>query len=186
MHGPNGPQPPHANLFEDNGALDACRDCSGSKCCGNIKHGGTIEPPFLTSLDVEQIARFTGLHPDTFSDAVRNPHTGNEVRFLKTSSREGCHFLTEGRCGIHDFRPVDCRLFPLDMKKVEGELAWVIYHYNHCELSERDMAILARQMGPALAALGHEVEDYATVPVPGMLNLPYKVIGRALEKPVEV
>ena len=172
--------------FIDNGALDACRDCSGAKCCGNIKHGGTIEPPFLTSFDVARIGLFTGLHPDVYSEILVNPHTGNPVRFLKTTSREGCHFLNEGRCSIHDHRPIDCRLFPLDIRKVEGKLSWVIYNYNHCELTERDMAILAKQMGAALAALGSELEDYATVPVPGMKNLPFKIVGRVLEKPVIV
>ncbi len=182
----DGPKTALVQPFNDNGALDACRDCSGAKCCGNIKHGGTIEPPFLTSFDVAQIGNFTGLHADIYSQTVVNPHTGNTVRFLKTTSREGCHFLHEGRCSIHDHRPIDCRLFPLDLKMVEGELTWVIYNYHHCELTERDMAILAKQMGTALTALGSEAEDYATVPVPGMQNLPYKVVGRAQENPIIV
>lgn len=182
----DGPKTALVQPFNDSGALDACHNCSGSKCCGNIKHGGTIEPPFLTSFDVAQIGQFTGLHPDVYSETVTNPHTGNEVRFLKTTSREGCHFLNEGRCSIHDHRPIDCRLFPLDLRMVEGALTWVIYNYHHCELTERDMEILAKQMETALMALGSEAVDYATVPVPGMMNLPFKVVGRALIKLVGV
>ncbi len=172
--------------FSEKASLDACQRCTDASCCKSGGIAKTIEPPFLTSFDIAQIGKFTGLPADVYSETVVNPHTGNTVRFLKTTSREGCHFLNEGRCSIHDHRPIDCRLFPLDLRMVEGELTWVIYNYNHCELTERDMAILARQMGTALAALGNEAEDYATVPVPGMKNLPFKIVGRALEKPVIV
>lgn len=163
--------------FNNNGSLDACRNCSGSKCCGNIRHGGTIEPPFLTSFDVERIARFAGLKPDDFSDEIVNPHTGNPVRFLKTTSKEGCHFLEAGRCNIHDLRPIDCRLFPLDVKQVASEMKWVIYDYRHCELTKRDIGLLMEQRAPALELLGGELLDYATVPTPGMMEIQYKVIA---------
>lgn len=163
-------------------SLDACQRCTAATCCKSGGMAKSIEPPFLTSFDVAQIGQFTGLHPDVYSEIVMNPHTGNAVRFLKTTSREGCHFLDEGRCSIHDHRPIDCRLFPLDLRIVEGALTWVIYDYNHCELTEHDMAILAKQMGTALAALGGETMDYATVPIPGMMNLPFKVVGKAVEK----
>lgn len=165
------------DLFKDSGSLDACRECSGSKCCGNIKHGGTIEPPFLTFFDVARISRATGLAADEFSDPVFNKVTGNHVRFLKTGSKHGCHFLEEGRCSIHNNRPIDCRLFPLDVKKLGGVLTWVIYEYEHCVLSDRDKDLLMKQVSPAMRVLEGELEDYATVPLSGMANIGYAVLG---------
>jgi hypothetical protein len=163
--------------FNDSGSLDACRDCSGAKCCGNIKVGGTIEPPFLTSHDVIRIGKRTGLGPDKFSDETVNPATGKTVRFLKINSTEGCHFLKAGRCSIHEFRPVDCRLFPLDLKMVNGAPQWVIYNYHHCDLSERDHKLLMEQIASATMILGYEMLDYATVPTPGMAEMGFKLVS---------
>lgn len=165
----------HSNL--DHACLDACVDCSGSKCCGAISYGGLIEPPFLTTFDIIQIEKGLGLNPDAFSDLRLNPNTGNKVRFLKTNPNGGCGYLDSGRCIIHSFRPVDCRLFPMDIRKLDGENKWVLYHFQHCELSESDLSLLKSQMPPALTILGNEVDDYASVPVPGMINLRYMIIS---------
>ena len=158
-------------------SLKACTDCSGSKCCGAISYGGIIEPPFLTAFDISQIKEGLGLQPDEFSDLRKNPNTGNHVRFLKTNPDGGCFYLDSGRCKIHDFRPVDCRLFPMDIRKLEGDIKWVIYNYQHCELTESDINLLKEQMPPAIKILGQELEDYATVPTPGMMEMQYKVIA---------
>jgi Fe-S-cluster containining protein len=162
--------------IDDNGSLDACRDCTGAKCCGNIRIGGQIEPPFLTTDDVARISRRTGLDPHQFSDETINPATGNVVMFLKTNSAEGCHFLRAGRCSIHEFRPVDCRLFPLDLKKIDGRFQWVIYSYQYCDLSERDRRLLMGQIESLAPALGGQMEDYATVPTHGMEKMGFRVL----------
>lgn len=167
----------HQLPFKDSGSLDACRDCSGTKCCGNIKVGGTIEPPFLTAGDLGRISRRTGLDYDQFSDESVNPSTGKAVRFLKINSTEGCHFLRAGRCSIHEFRPVDCRLFPLDLKMINGSIQWVIYNYHNCDLSERDHRLLMGQISGAKDMLGDETLDYATVPTPGMAEMGFSVVS---------
>ncbi len=174
MHGEHGGFGAAKPEFHDSGSLDACSKCENVSCCG--RKGWTITPPYLTSRDVARIAQRTGLEADNFSDVVMNPHTGNAVRFLKASAKEGCHFLEAGKCKIHDSRPVDCRLFPLDMKQIGGELKWVIYNYQHCELSERDTGLLVEQIAPALDILAGELLDYATVPLPAMTEIKYKVL----------
>jgi hypothetical protein len=118
---------------------------------------------------------------EDFSDQVENPRTGNKVRFLKASDKNGCFFLNSGRCSIHEFRPVDCRLFPLDLKEIDGELSWVIYKYHHCNLSERDLSLLMDQISSATEILGGEVLDYATVPTMGMGHIGFKVLKEFLK-----
>ncbi|MBI3581806.1 MAG: YkgJ family cysteine cluster protein [Nitrospinae bacterium] len=156
-----------------NGSLDACGGCHTVSCCGK---GGSVMPPFLTFYDVKTISERTGLSPDKFSDEVVNPATGNVVKFLKTNFAEGCHFLSAGRCRIHEFRPVDCRLFPLDLKKIDGRFQWVIYGYHHCDLSERDRRLLMGQIKSLAPAIGGQTEDYATVPTRGMEKMGFKVV----------
>ncbi len=81
---------------------------------------------------------------------------------------------SSGYCMIHAYRPVDCRLFPLDIKKIGDEYHWVQHNYPHCKLSEDDDARLLRYGAQALPLLEGEIEDFATVPLPGMAEVGYR------------
>lgn len=39
------------------------------------------------------------------------------------------------RCRVYEDRPLCCRLFPVDLIKIDGELHWVIYSY--CPMAKR-------------------------------------------------
>ena len=163
---------------DKNGSLDACKACSGIKCCGNIRRGGTIEPPFLCRHDIRQIESFTGLNQSLFTDAWLNAATGNTVFFMKISDEHTCFFLDpeEGKCRIYAVRPVDCRLFPLDIEKTEEGYHWIQYNYKYCHLTGRDKRWLSKYKDIAIRIFGEEIQDYATISVPGMERMGYEVL----------
>lgn len=39
----------------------------------------------------------------------------------------GCHYVKKGYCSIYPSRPLDCRLFPLDIVEERGKFYWCIY-----------------------------------------------------------
>lgn len=160
------------------GSISACRNCSGTECCGILRAGGPIEPPFLTLSDIEGISRFTGWRPSQFCEYRVNPHTGDTVAFLKTRSPQACIFFdaTDGRCGIFRSRPIDCRLFPLDVEERQGKYYWALYKHKTCLLRAKDRAALLRYGKRALALLRSEIRNYATVPVPGMNAIGYETL----------
>lgn len=43
--------------------------------------------------------------------------------------REGgdCVFLQDGKCSRYEDRPLECRIFPLDVLAVDGVLTWVLW-----------------------------------------------------------
>lgn len=44
---------------------------------------------------------------------------------------ENCHHLLEdGRCNIHANRPVECQIYPLDLKRLNGIITWILW--NSC------------------------------------------------------
>ena len=50
------------------------------------------------------------------------------ANFGMLSEGENCkHLADDGRCLIHDSRPMECRLFPLDIKRLDGALTWVVW-----------------------------------------------------------
>lgn len=83
---------------------------------------------------------------------------------------------SSGHCKIHAFRPVDCRLFPLDIRKIDGAYHWVQHNYPHCNLSREDDARLLTYGAQALSLLEDELEDFATVPLPGMAEIGYQTL----------
>jgi len=159
--------------------LNACKNCSGVYCCGVLERGGTIELPFLTAYDISLIKSFTGMSPDRFCESVVNPATDNNVFLLRTM-KTACMFFApaEGKCRIHAVRPLDCRLFPLDIEKIGEELRWIIYDYKYCCIDDDDLKSLLSYRDRAVSILAEDLQDYATFPIPGMKKLPRKIIGK--------
>ena len=109
-------------------AFDFCRTCKvDHKCCTNVKHDAEIELPYLTQEDTTRIERATGLTLPEFAEVTQDEH-GQDVLSLRAHEDGGCRFYERGRCQIYEVRPLDCRLFPLDIFRIDGELCWVIYH----------------------------------------------------------
>ena len=47
---------------------------------------------------------------------------------LLKSNANGCVFrASDNSCGIYENRPIDCRIFPLDIIKIEGKYWWALY-----------------------------------------------------------
>jgi putative zinc- or iron-chelating protein len=98
----------------------ACASCGHPNCCA-------IEPPFLTNFDINRISEQTGatlpdfvdtneIEPDVYVNSVRKSPDGTCIFY---DSANGC--------GIYKSRPIDCRLFPLDIKLIDGRLTWIVY-----------------------------------------------------------
>lgn len=103
---------------------NGCMDCS--YCCQEMGESVVLTPLDLYELTVHLEKSFDELMKDKIElymtdgmvlpnlkmTARRFPESGNTR--TDGGPQEACGFLTaEGRCGIHDFRPGLCRLFPL-------------------------------------------------------------------------
>jgi Fe-S-cluster containining protein len=36
-----------------------------------------------------------------------------------------CSFLVDGLCNVYDRRPLECRMFPFDLKRIDGKIRWI-------------------------------------------------------------
>ena len=168
-----------SSVETNSGAIGACKACSGLDCCGLLTEGGIIEPPYLLKKDIENIEYYTGLSSDGFAIKKLNSRTGNFVFIMKTNERGGCVFFNNktGLCDIYNCRPVDCRLFPLDIRWIDNHYYWALFRYPKCHGSiSHDLKDLFEFREQALAHLSSELMDYATFPVPGMEKIGYTIL----------
>ena len=160
----------------EHGSINACKACSGLDCCGLLKAGGIIEPPYLLKKDIENIEFFTGLPSETFALKKLNIKTGNYVYIMKINESGGCVFFNyqTGLCNIYNCRPVDCRLFPLDIRYINNHFYWALFKYPKCNKNiSNDIKKLENFKTEALEIIDDELLDYSTIPVPGMEKVGY-------------
>ena len=158
-----------------NGKIEACKQCSGFVCCGILKEGGVIEPPYLTKHDIKQIEYYTGLQKGQFAFEKKNPVTENTIFVMQIIESNGCVFFNrdDGKCQIYSFRPMDCRLFPLDIEVKDFNYYWALFKYDKCRTTGVDLKSLLKYKEKALIILDEELHEYATYPVPGMKKIGY-------------
>jgi len=78
--------------------LDFCNPCK-SWCCHN-------ENPFASKSELDKL----------------------KVEKIITKKDGSCIFLDDsGKCGSYQDRPIECRIFPMDIQKINGKLVWVVW-----------------------------------------------------------
>ena len=157
--------------------FEFCNDCLlASNCCSKVKKGGRIEPPFLTDQDIKNISPYLEEPVEHFVEA-RIGDNGS-MMFLRSNGSERCIFLDEEmKCKIYDVRPLDCRLFPLDVIKEENDYYWIIYT-SFCFSNKINIPDLLEFANGVLPQLAPYLDDYATIDLPGMDKEEYIILGK--------
>lgn len=106
------------------GKFEFCAGCGASEnCCVRTRTGlGRVASPPLLENELVLIASRCGRDSSEFSEQAA-PFGGRAVR----QTEGGCYFYHAGRCAIYDVRPFDCRIFPFDIREIEGRLHWIVY-----------------------------------------------------------
>lgn len=152
------------------GEYGFCEKCPASgNCCSRARPNGEVDSPVLLPKDLKQIEEYTGEIANSFS-LVRN-ELSDSLRFLKTGTK-GCCFHEDGKCGIYQVRPLDCRLFPLDVIETpDGRIALIAYT-RLCPVGfdPKDHLEQAKKLLPEL---GENIYDFAGMDLVGMDKEPY-------------
>jgi Fe-S-cluster containining protein len=91
-------------IFDDI-EFEECYECN-NKCCHS---------PWFLKEEQDESLRFLK------EKGINNP----SISFLENSN--GCKYAVNNRCQIYEKRPLDCRLFPLDLVEEDSEYWWVIF-----------------------------------------------------------
>lgn len=90
------------------GTFSFCNSCDkASNCCT----GKTVDMPLVTEQEAINIARDMEINMDNFCTPVNGG-----IFEIKRQDTNECYFYHKGKCSIYENRPIDCKLFPFDLK----------------------------------------------------------------------
>ena len=138
------------NIDLMNGTFDFCTKCYEEHqvcCCASDK----VDMPVFVNCELSAIRNQLvqkSTEKNTFSRALSEPFQKSPVRQMKREDKKGkdggvlstkCHFynMEEQKCRIYEGRPIDCRLFPYDIKLSEDKKEYIIGYYTG--LCERNL-----------------------------------------------
>ena len=99
--------------MNNEGCFKECTNCSKvPNCCANFN---LIDAPTLNKEEVKKISCFVK-NNDFFNIKENNIYT------LKTVGNK-CIFFVNNQCLIYKNRPLDCKLFPFDLIKKDGDFS---------------------------------------------------------------
>ena len=109
-----------------------CKSCKDFECCKDIGF-----PFVLTEAELLKIEKWTGITINNFATKVE--FNCKYLWFLRRNEMGHCFFFDEKapcykKCKIYPIRPLDCRLFPLDVDLRNGD--FILIKYNFCHGSD--------------------------------------------------
>ena len=165
-------------VIDDKHLFRDCAECPADLCCCNkVRRDGTVDAPLLVPTDLARLDARFGHDMESFLDR-RISEEGKEHVFLRTNTLGGCVFSSGGNCILDDIRPIDCRLFPLDIWEIDGVLHWILYE-KLCP-AQFDIEQLLAYGKSLLHELSEAVTTYATVCLGAMDKEPVRVLERVV------
>lgn len=103
---------------------ELCNSCEHISCCTGF------DAPFLFKNDIQKLEK-TGVSKENFIEEVKV--SDFLVKSLKKKEKStNCIFWDEDtkNCSVYDNRPFDCKMFPFDIMKIDGEYRWILFTCN--------------------------------------------------------
>ena len=139
-------QSPYAlfrNTKNNLGTFDLCSNCVGNatNCCANTN----VDAPMILPSEAKAISEKMNIGKEEFANKIEfskmyNDSTLKDLYQLKKQKDNACYFYRDNKCTIYDIRPIDCRIFPYDVKlEKDGQYYLVYYKTETCPIHDADI-----------------------------------------------
>lgn len=104
------------------GTYKQCSNCKlKDNCCNSFKD--TIDNVMLHEKEYFNIIKKINIkEPEKYFSKI-----DNEIYNIKTNKNGVCIFYKEGKCQIYENRPNDCKLYPFDIIRKDGDYYLILY-----------------------------------------------------------
>lgn len=132
------------NTENNLGTFNLCHNCVNAKatCCSNP----AVDSPMILPNEALEIAKVTNMEVSNFAKQVDFASMYNDkalkslYQMKRQDNSNACYFYKECKCSIYDIRPIDCRIFPYDIKlEKDGNYYLVYYLTDNCEIKNIDL-----------------------------------------------
>lgn len=141
-------QSPYAlfrNTDNNLGTFNLCSNCVGkdATCCCDPQ----VDSPMLLPNEAETISKKMQIPKEDFCNKVdlakiNNDYSLKDLYQMKRIKKDNsCYFYRNNQCTIYDIRPIDCRIFPYDIKlEKDGNYYLVYYKSDKCQIMNENLA----------------------------------------------
>lgn len=140
-------QSPYAlfrNTENSLGTFNLCSNCVGKKstCCCDTN----VDSPMLLPNEAEVISKKMQIEKSSFSKKIDLAKMNNDYslkdlyQMKRDKNTNSCVFYKNNQCTIYDIRPIDCRIFPYDIKlEHDGNYYLVYYKSDKCQIINEEL-----------------------------------------------
>lgn len=132
-----------------------CHDCEGCyRCCQDMGDSIVLDPYDLYQMGLSLGVGWSQLLEKGY--LAIGMHNGMVLPHIRMSEdKNQCPFLNEqNRCGIHDYRPGMCRLFPLGRNYEDGRMNYILLN-RVCAKTDRTKIKVSKWIGVTAPAKYH-------------------------------
>lgn len=141
-------QSPYAlfrNINNNLGTFNLCSNCVGkdATCCCDPQ----VDSPMLLPNEAETISKKMQIPKEDFCNKVdlaklNNDYSLKDLYQMKRIKEDNsCYFYRNNQCTIYDIRPIDCRIFPYDIKlEKDGNYYLVYYKSDKCQIMNENLS----------------------------------------------
>lgn len=140
-------QSPYAlfrNTNNNLGTFNLCSNCVGKSatCCCNPN----VDSPMLLPKEAETISKNMNINIEEFANKVdfskmyKDGSLKELYQMKRQENNNKCYFYKNNQCTIYETRPIDCRIFPYDIKlENDGNYYLVYYKSKDCQIMNENM-----------------------------------------------
>ena len=154
---------PHKSQFK------MCNNCEiAIKCC-------KIVPPMIFQFEQKD-----------FQDNIFYNEFNSEKIPLLNKSDKNCIFLKDNKCSIYQKRPLNCKMFPIDIKRINDKLYWI--NLDFCKIPENIESNLNKFENALLKIPRKELDlyvDYSNQ-TKELRKIEYQIIREVSMPPVKI
>lgn len=126
------------------GTFNLCSNCVGKDvncCCSQ-----NVDAPMLLPREVDEISKAKNIKKEefvskiSFADMYGDENLKDLYQLKKQDNSLACYFYRNNKCTIYDIRPIDCRIFPYDIKlEKDGNYYLVFYKTKECQILDEKL-----------------------------------------------
>lgn len=139
-------QTPYAlfrNTKNNLGTFNLCTNCVNNKanCCSNPN----VDSPMILPSEIEAISKATKIDKNLFATKIEfskmyNDDSLKDLYQMKRKKNDNCYFYKNNKCSIYDIRPIDCRIFPYDVKLEKDGCYYLVYYKSDmCQINKEQL-----------------------------------------------